>query len=61
VTGISQNVDMTIVGGKVVVKEGRLVHMDEERIAVSAQASASRMLETAAKHSGANYYKHRSR
>jgi hypothetical protein len=52
---------MTIVGGKVVVKEGRLVHMDEQRIAVSAQASASRMLETAAKHSGANYYKHRSR
>jgi cytosine/adenosine deaminase-related metal-dependent hydrolase len=61
VTGISQNVDMTIVGGKVVVKEGRLVHMDEQRIAVSAQASASRMLETAAKHSGANYYKHRNR
>lgn len=61
VTGINQNVDMTIVGGKVVVKDGQLVHLDEQRLAVSAQAAALRMLETAARHTGANYYKQRSR
>jgi cytosine/adenosine deaminase-related metal-dependent hydrolase len=31
VAGISQNVDMTIVGGKVVVKDGRLVHIDQQQ------------------------------
>ncbi|MGO4372433.1 amidohydrolase family protein [Paenibacillus sp. MCAF20] len=61
VTGISQNVDMTVVGGKVVVKDGQLVHVNEQRLAVSAQAAALRMLETAAKHTGANYYKQRGR
>ncbi|WP_337102912.1 8-oxoguanine deaminase [Paenibacillus sp. YIM B09110] len=61
VTGISQNVDMTIVGGKVVVKDGQLFHVNEQRLAVSAQAAALRMLETAAKHTGANYYKQRGR
>jgi hypothetical protein len=59
VAGISQNVDMTIVGGKVVVKEGRLVRIDEERVAISAQAAAERMLQTASKHTGIDYRFHR--
>jgi cytosine/adenosine deaminase-related metal-dependent hydrolase len=61
VAGISQNVDMTIVGGKVVVKDGRLVHIDEERVAISAQVAAERMLQTASKHTGTDYRSHRRR
>ncbi|MED4454553.1 8-oxoguanine deaminase [Metabacillus fastidiosus] len=57
-TGTSQ-VDMTIVGGKIVVKEGRLVNIDEEKLAMRAQIAASKMLETAAKHTKMNYYKPR--
>ncbi|WP_223066955.1 8-oxoguanine deaminase [Paenibacillus caui] len=47
VTGLSQSVDMTVVGGKVVVKEGRLVGLDEEKIALQAQAAAFRMMSEA--------------
>ncbi|AJY74630.1 8-oxoguanine deaminase [Paenibacillus beijingensis] len=61
VTGISQNVDMTVVGGKIVVRDGRLVGIDEERIAAAAQAAASRMVQVAARHTGVSYMKHRSR
>lgn len=61
VAGISQIVDMTVVGGKVVVKDGRLVHIHEERIAEAAQAAAARMVETASRRTGIGYRKHRSR
>ncbi|MBM7571134.1 8-oxoguanine deaminase [Aquibacillus albus] len=57
-TGTPQ-VDMTIVGGKVAVKDGQLVTIDEQLIARQAQASASRMVETAMKHSKINYRKSR--
>lgn len=57
--GSGRPVDMTIVGGKVVVKDGRLVGTDEEQLAREAQASAARMLEVASKRTGTNYYKHR--
>ncbi|RSL31914.1 8-oxoguanine deaminase [Salibacterium salarium] len=43
-------VDMTIVGGEIVVEEGQLVNINEQQIAVKAQAAAQRMFETAAKH-----------
>jgi len=57
VTGIGQNVDTTVVGGKVVVKDGKLVNIDERRLAAAAQSAAARMVEVAARHSGVNYYK----
>lgn len=60
VTGISQNVDMTVVGGRIVVQDGRLVHMNEEQVAIAAQAAAGRMLEVAARHSGVLYKQYRS-
>ncbi|GAE27188.1 guanine deaminase [Halalkalibacter wakoensis JCM 9140] len=50
ITGTAQ-VDMTIVGGKVVVKDGRLVNVEEERLAESAQLAANRMVELANVHS----------
>ena len=52
-------VDMTIVGGKIVVDEGRLVNIDEEQFAIRAQKAAEKMLETAAKHTKVNYRKSR--
>lgn len=58
-TGISQNVDMTVVGGRIVVQDGRLVHVDEERIAAAAQAAAARMVLAASRSSGVNYLKSR--
>lgn len=60
-TGITQVVDMTIVAGKVVVKEGRLVNVDEERVAERAQAASDRLLELAASRTQINYYKQRGR
>ena len=53
-------VDMTIVGGKIVVEEGRLVNIDEGNLAIRAQKAAERMLETASKHTKVNYRKSRS-
>lgn len=44
----SGQVDTTIVGGKVVVKDGRLVQIDEEKVAKQAQAAADRMVQYAA-------------
>ncbi|WP_035157499.1 8-oxoguanine deaminase [Cohnella thermotolerans] len=61
VAGISQNVDMTVVGGRVVVKDGQLTNIDERRVAAWAQAAATRMVEVAARHSGVDYYKRRQR
>lgn len=52
-------VDMTIVGGKIVVEEGRLVNIDEGNLAIRAQKAAERMLETASKHTKVNYRKSR--
>lgn len=59
VTGISHNVDTTVVGGRIVVRDGRLVRIDEERIAAAAQSAAARMLQVAARHTGVNYLKRR--
>lgn len=59
VAGIGQNVDMTVVGGRIVVKDGQLVNVDERRVARQAQAAASRMVEVASKHTGVNYYMQR--
>ncbi|WP_054942569.1 8-oxoguanine deaminase [Paenibacillus ihuae] len=61
VTGISQNVDMTVVGGRIVVKDGRLVHVEEERLAEAAGAAALRMVQAASGRTGVNYFKHRGR
>ena len=57
--GIGRHVDMTVVVGKVVVKDGKLVNIDEERIAIAAQAAASRMVSAASKITKLNYMKHR--
>lgn len=54
-TGLSQTVDMTIVGGRIVVKEGRLVNVDEEKAAVQAQAASLRLLNEAAMHTKIDY------
>ena len=54
IAGTSQ-VDMTIVGGKVVVKDGQLVHINEEQLAFKAQLAATRMMEVASKHTKVNY------
>lgn len=59
-TGSGQ-VDMTIVGGKIVVKEGQLVNIDEGMIAERAQAAAERMLNTAARRTKINYRQMRER
>ncbi|ONK21622.1 8-oxoguanine deaminase [Bacillus sp. VT-16-64] len=60
ITGTSQ-VDTTIVGGKVVVQDGRLVNVNEALLSTQAQAAAARMLETAAKHTKIDYKKIRAR
>ncbi|WP_046176440.1 8-oxoguanine deaminase [Domibacillus indicus] len=52
-TGTPQ-VHTTIVGGKVVVENGRLIHIDEQKLAVKAQQAAMRMVETAMKHTNIN-------
>jgi cytosine/adenosine deaminase-related metal-dependent hydrolase len=52
-------VDTTIVGGKVVVDKGRLVHIDERKLAIQAQQAATRMLETASKYTKIDYKKSR--
>ncbi|MEC9488617.1 MAG: 8-oxoguanine deaminase [Halanaerobium sp.] len=44
-TGISQAVDMTIVNGEIVVREGRLTRIDEERVISEANRIAGQMLE----------------
>jgi len=54
-------VDMTIVGGQIVVDKGRLVNIDEESFAMRAQKAAERMLETALEHTKVNYKKTRIR
>lgn len=46
-TGMPQPVDMTIVGGKVVVKEGRLTAVEEEAVAERARAASLRLVNEA--------------
>jgi cytosine/adenosine deaminase-related metal-dependent hydrolase len=58
-TGLSQTVDMTIVGGKVVVMNGRLVGIDEERVAIDGQAAATRLINEATIHTKIDYRKMR--
>jgi cytosine/adenosine deaminase-related metal-dependent hydrolase len=45
--GLDHRVDYTIVNGEVVVDGGKLVHADEEEIAVTANEASIRMLEVA--------------
>ncbi|MBB6732029.1 8-oxoguanine deaminase [Cohnella zeiphila] len=59
VTGFSRPVDMTIVGGKVVVDGGRLVGVDEELAAEKAQAAALRLVTEAAALTGSDYRRSR--
>ncbi|GGJ10706.1 8-oxoguanine deaminase [Alicyclobacillus cellulosilyticus] len=54
-TGLSQIVDTTIVGGRVVVEHGRLVHVDEEQLAQVAQRAATRLVEEASLRTGIDY------
>ncbi|MWR36401.1 amidohydrolase family protein, partial [Helicobacter pylori] len=54
-------IDMTIVGGQIVVDKGRLVNIDEESFAMRAQKAAERMLETALEHTKVKYKKTRIR
>jgi cytosine/adenosine deaminase-related metal-dependent hydrolase len=61
VTGVSQVVDMTIVNGEVVVRDGRLVRVEEEQVAEKAQAASSRLLALAASRSQIDYYRQRGR
>jgi cytosine/adenosine deaminase-related metal-dependent hydrolase len=51
--------DMTIVGGRVVVENGRLTGADEERIAFRAQAAADRMAAAAARRTKLDYRQYR--
>ena len=46
-TGISQRVHTSIVNGAIVVRDGRLVTVDEEEIACAAHALSFRMLRRA--------------
>lgn len=57
-TGTPQ-VDTTIVGGKVVVEGGRLVNVNEEKVASQAHVSALKMVERATDFTKVNYKKRR--
>jgi cytosine/adenosine deaminase-related metal-dependent hydrolase len=54
---------LTVVGGKVLVQDGQLQHLDESKIVEQANAVAARALETAAKRTGLPFqsYPHRER
>jgi hypothetical protein len=43
---------LTVVGGKILVQDGQLQHLDESKIVEQANAVAARALETAAKRTG---------
>ena len=57
--GAGQVVDTTIVNGRVVVEHGRLVNVDEERLAAEAQAATDRLLRTAQQRTGLDYWRGR--
>ncbi|MCC3372675.1 8-oxoguanine deaminase [Cohnella sp. REN36] len=59
VTGMTRPVDMTIVGGKVVVEDGRLIGIDEELAAERAQAAAQRLVNEATLLTGIDYRRSR--
>lgn len=59
VTGSTQVVDTTVVGGRVVVQGGRLTGIDEEQVARRARAASLRLLEIAARRTGVNYAERR--
>jgi len=58
-TGSGQ-VDMTIVNGKVVVKEGQLVNIDEGKVAERSQKAVQRLVNTASIRTKVNYKRSRS-
>jgi cytosine/adenosine deaminase-related metal-dependent hydrolase len=51
--------DMTIVGGRVVVEDGRLVGIDEEQLAFRTQLAADRLVNSASLRLGIDYRKYR--
>ncbi|MFC0211938.1 8-oxoguanine deaminase [Paenibacillus chartarius] len=55
IVGMSRPVDMTVVGGKVVVRDGKLTNVDETRVAAEAQAAAARLLNEATLRTKINY------
>ncbi|HHW05993.1 MAG TPA: 8-oxoguanine deaminase [Clostridia bacterium] len=55
--GDSQVVDTTIVNGKIVVRNGRLVAFDEEFIVANANRISAKMVEKAGKRTGINYFR----
>lgn len=59
-TGLTQTVDMTIVGGKVVVKDGRLVNADEEKLAIAGQLASNRLVNEASLRTKIDYGRMRS-
>jgi len=44
-SGDSQIVDITIVNGKIVVRDGKLVNVDEEKVAEKANKISQKMIE----------------
>ncbi|HLN64457.1 MAG TPA: 8-oxoguanine deaminase [Symbiobacteriaceae bacterium] len=54
-TGSTQVVDLVIVNGHIVVKDGRLTRVDEERVMAQANVASARMLDTAHTHTGRDY------
>ena len=54
-TGSTQVVDMVIVNGHIVVKDGRLTRVDEERVMAQANAASARLLDNAHAHTGRDY------
>lgn len=54
-TGTTQVVDTVIVGGRVVVREGRLVNVDEEAVARRANAVSARLLAEAQARTGKDF------
>lgn len=60
-TGSTQVVDTTVVGGRVVVQGGRLVHVDEAKLLWQAQRAAERMVAAASARTKIDYRRARAR
>ncbi|MCG2675998.1 amidohydrolase family protein, partial [bacterium] len=56
-SGNSHIVDTTIVNGKILVQNGKLLNLDEEKVISRANKIASEMLKRASKRTGIDYLK----
>ena len=56
-SGDSHIVDATIVNGKILVQDGKLLNLDEEKVIGKANKIASEMLKQASKKTGIDYLK----